>query len=753
MLLKNNQGPARARGALSKEELIRLPAIEAPAAVWKGLALADKLVPTVHCTEDSGTVVLSTERDLQRMCVKLADCTNSFRALQTRVLAMSEKDWTDKEQRRAGNVTVVRAAHDRLGIRKMLLRFSDDIFTQVFELPFWRTWMPELSPVFSRLGIHPSMVVRCLLARIPPGAHIGIHHDTGRWTTLTHRIHVPVVTNPDVVFRVGPIPEDMVRVNFREGFAYELNNRAKHEVFNGGKSHRVHLIFDWTEASAGKAFRPEMQEKLEDQHVEVDEGAPAAGRLPRCPTLTAVKAGENLVQTRRTIRVDGSMPTIGESAGKGAQSKRQVSRAGDDELGKAAAHLWHLLVEGIQVSRNTAICIFRCLQSFSNGETSCWNLCVKMYGLLQCDKDRYQSVLKAAVRACPDEERRDSLVAYLQEVGNTMQWARKIGASSANGPRSILRPIPGFIIIGCMKSGTTSLFDYIMQHPLAVRGRQKEPHLFDWRWNLVQTAQLSSADQSSADNALRTHGYETPSHIHRTCIQFFNMEALEADCATMCGDGSPSYIMGGSQVARRIKEHAPGAKILLILREPVSRAISQYNMIADRNGTPGQLRKRGNLRGRSFEEVVAEDFELLRSTGALKEDSTIDNKAFDEKYLQNLPEGHGCFGFVARGLYAPLLRIWSSYFELGSNLMVLTLEQLKTEGPQPVMNRVFKYLNMPPHTLETTTASNSRSYKAASVAGESIRTQLAEFYAPHNRDLDEILRAVPVSDVAAPPGY
>ena len=58
-------------------------------------------------------------------------------------------------------------------------------------------------------------------------------------------MHIPIVTNANVVFRVGPGPFHMLRYNFKEGICYELNNRAKHEVYNGGDAWRVHLIFDW----------------------------------------------------------------------------------------------------------------------------------------------------------------------------------------------------------------------------------------------------------------------------------------------------------------------------------------------------------------------------------------------------------------------------------------------------------------------------------------------------------------------------
>lgn len=45
------------------------------------------------------------------------------------------------------------------------------------------------------LGVPESKVIRCLLASMPPGCVIPVHHDTGHWVRHTHRIHVAVATD------------------------------------------------------------------------------------------------------------------------------------------------------------------------------------------------------------------------------------------------------------------------------------------------------------------------------------------------------------------------------------------------------------------------------------------------------------------------------------------------------------------------------------------------------------------------------
>ena len=43
------------------------------------------------------------------------------------------------------------------------------------------------------------------------------------------------------------------------------------------------------------------------------------------------------------------------------------------------------------------------------------------------------------------------------------------------------RPSPSYFILGAQKSGTTSLHEYINQHPLLIKLKQRETHCLDWR--------------------------------------------------------------------------------------------------------------------------------------------------------------------------------------------------------------------------------------------------------------------------------
>ena len=162
--------------------------------------------------------------------------------------------WTETGQQ--DNLRFHRTFHDKLGVDQAVFTFCDDLLERVYRLPWWRKWQAALAPIFAEMDLDPSQVIRCLLARLPPGVEIPVHHDTGLWSMRSHRVHVPLETSAQngdesrqVVFSCGATEDQMVRVKFEAGIAVELNNRAKHAVKNNWTKHRVHLILDYVERS------------------------------------------------------------------------------------------------------------------------------------------------------------------------------------------------------------------------------------------------------------------------------------------------------------------------------------------------------------------------------------------------------------------------------------------------------------------------------------------------------------------------
>jgi hypothetical protein len=135
-------------------------------------------------------------------------------AFKAMLKAMPADMWEDENQE--GNVRMTRPAHDAWGIKKIVFQFCDDFLLKVLDFPWSQKpeWREFLCSVYDAMGINESKVVRSLLASIPPGVNIPVHHDTGYWVKHTHRCHVAIETGKDVQFKIGPTPELMKKVCF-----------------------------------------------------------------------------------------------------------------------------------------------------------------------------------------------------------------------------------------------------------------------------------------------------------------------------------------------------------------------------------------------------------------------------------------------------------------------------------------------------------------------------------------------------------
>jgi len=110
----------------------------------------------------------------------------------------------------------------------------------------------ELKPVFDYIADYfgnDGYIVRALFARLAAHGRIDSHTD-GLFSLLKcHRIHIPIITNDQVVFNIGG--EEKV---LAEGEMWEINNATLHAVDNRSDEDRIHLIIDWVPNST---LRPE----------------------------------------------------------------------------------------------------------------------------------------------------------------------------------------------------------------------------------------------------------------------------------------------------------------------------------------------------------------------------------------------------------------------------------------------------------------------------------------------------------------
>ncbi|NCS23037.1 MAG: aspartyl/asparaginyl beta-hydroxylase domain-containing protein [Microcystis aeruginosa BS13-02] len=115
-----------------------------------------------------------------------------------------------------------------------------------FFYPIWDEWKNRLEPILETAtkpyGYKEGDFSRIMLAKLPAGAKISLHIDPFKSSNYTHKIHIPIITNPGVEFWL-----ERKRIHFLEGYAYEVNNKALHGGINRGETDRINLIIEYYE--------------------------------------------------------------------------------------------------------------------------------------------------------------------------------------------------------------------------------------------------------------------------------------------------------------------------------------------------------------------------------------------------------------------------------------------------------------------------------------------------------------------------
>lgn len=209
--------------------------------------------------------------------------------------------------------------------------------------------------------------------------------------------------------------------------------------------------------------------------------------------------------------------------------------------------------------------------------------------------------------------------------------------------------MPDFIIIGAAKSGTTSLAQYLGQHPQIHMSRLKEARF------------LGYPDGLPTYKGYGARGSEIM-RIYRETIPttLAGYEALfeGATSSQITGEASPAYLyLEGA--AANIKRMYPNVKIIAILRNPVKRAYSSYL----------HMRR--------------EDAEDLSFADAL---------AVEE---QRISEGAGLpYHYASMGYYTKQLEQYYSVFDR-SQISVLFYEDFARK-PTGTLSSICSFLDIPP---------------------------------------------------------
>ncbi|EQC28541.1 hypothetical protein SDRG_13619 [Saprolegnia diclina VS20] len=623
--------------------------------------LSHKRRPTEILVQEDPTVdlVCATTRASQ---VDIAE-------LKRQIVSLPESRWSEEYQS-TSNVSLRRPFHDKVGVNKIICIFSDNHLENVYLLPEWTIWRPLLEPLFAAIDVPVERVVRCLFARLPPKVLIPAHHDNGPWVGRTHRIHVPIVTFPEVEFKSGRLEESMSRFAFNEGSIVELNNAAKHSVYNGADEYRVHLIFD----------------VIDELHVPT-------------PLFATLEAGQRCRQVRGRVELISATDELDNSAG-----------------AKIAASMLTALTAQLKAESSD--------EAATTFATACRHFFIE-----QIDAMEFATAVRATCPAAVEPM-------VLEMLGHV---DRVMAAEAARALRALtIGWTPSYAILGVQKCGTTSLYQHLGQHPSIVNGQRREPHFFDWAWTKAATTPVTDELLAPAKAILQTYddlAKDATVTDDETTYSTLDMRAkyllsLQAPLETwapkiLLAESTPSYLLYGAPIAKRFQQLFPHTRFIVMMRDPVKRAYSHYQMTADAVGTTKQLEMRAAVAGKSFDDVINDDLALLQV-------SIYPCCNTFEAYVDRLPKTHGAHSYIGRGLYALQLQIWFQHFPR-NQFLLLNLDALKTpESTQTTVNEALTFLGLPPHVLQDTAAHNTRAYDPMPAAA---KAKLEAFYAPFNAHL------------------
>ncbi len=242
------------------------------------------------------------------------------------------------------------------------------------------------------------------------------------------------------------------------------------------------------------------------------------------------------------------------------------------------------------------------------------------------------------------------------------------------------RVLPNFIIAGTVRSGTTSLYNYICNHPSVLPAAYDEIGFFDSNFQLG------------------TMWYQS---MFPTKKQMELVQEKTNFCLT--GEDTPFYFWNKDAI-KRISELIPNCKIIMIFRNPVDRAYSNY-----------QLGKRENKEDLSFEKTIEIEKQIINKG--------TKNLNFSEPRT-----------YLIKSLYSLQLKNWLTSFSK-DQLYFLSTEQLSSK-PNETMSGIFNFLGLPRHTLSEFKKEKKAIYPEMNI---STRNDLLEFFKPYNNELFSLI--------------
>ena len=253
-----------------------------------------------------------------------------------------------------------------------------------------------------------------------------------------------------------------------------------------------------------------------------------------------------------------------------------------------------------------------------------------------------------------------------------------------------IRLLPDFLIIGTQRGGTTSLYRYLKAHPCVGETSNKDLHFFDRRFH----------------KGLAWYRGHFPTKIEKYYAQHLRGRVF------VTGEASPSYLFH-PHAPKRAAQTVPHVKLIVLLRNPVSRAYSQYHHAV----------KLG-YETLSFEEAIKGEEER---TAREREKILADGYYYSEEYKHR--------SYLSKGIYVDQLQAWMRLFPR-DQFLILKSEDFYAD-PAATVNQALAFLNLPQVESKVSEGEykqyNNNTY--SSKMDEELRKRLIEYFEPHNARL------------------
>lgn len=254
-----------------------------------------------------------------------------------------------------------------------------------------------------------------------------------------------------------------------------------------------------------------------------------------------------------------------------------------------------------------------------------------------------------------------------------------------------LHVLPDYLIIGAAKSGTSSLYEHLIQHHDVEPAVGKEINFFDMNYN-------------KGANWYRTY-------FPLSFQKILTKKIYKNDFST--GEATPRYF-DHPHAPKRIKKLIPLVKIIVLLRNPIDRAYSHWNMMVSHN--------RENL---SFEDAIKKENERI---DGLYERMNKDETFYSREYYW--------YAYLDRGIYVKKLKHWMKF--IPKNQFLILQSENFFQHPSETYNRVLQFLNLSAKELVDYKQFRKGSYKKQKM-DMNTRAKLVEFFKKHNEELYKIL--------------